>query len=234
MTRILILRPEPGAGETAARARALGLDPVSAPLFAIRPLTWVPPAVGGAEAVLLTSANAARCGGEALGAFAGLPCYAVGDATAAAARVAGFADVRVGSTDGEALVEMMAVDGIRGAFHPCGRDHIPLEHSRIAIERRIVYASVGVESLPDAAAAALRSGALPLIHSPRAAALFADLVDKAGLDRHAIAVAAISEAASAAAGDGWRAKAAADEPRDDALLELAAKLCQTAAGGGAG
>ena len=86
MTRILILRPEPGAGETAARARMLGLDPISAPIFAIRSLAWIPPAVGETEAVLLTSANAVRCGGDALGAFAGLPCYAVGDATAGSTR----------------------------------------------------------------------------------------------------------------------------------------------------
>ncbi len=41
--RLLVLRPQPGADETAARARALGLEPVVAPLFSVRPLHWTPP-----------------------------------------------------------------------------------------------------------------------------------------------------------------------------------------------
>ena len=57
---VLILRPEPGAGRTAERARKLGLVPVVAPLFAIRALPWTPPDAAGFDAVMLTSANAAR------------------------------------------------------------------------------------------------------------------------------------------------------------------------------
>ena len=57
---MLILRPQPGADETAARARTLGLEPVVAPLFTIRPLAWEPPDPAEFDAVLLTSANAAR------------------------------------------------------------------------------------------------------------------------------------------------------------------------------
>ena len=41
--KVLILRPQPGADETAARARALGLEPLVAPLFTVRPLAWTPP-----------------------------------------------------------------------------------------------------------------------------------------------------------------------------------------------
>jgi uroporphyrinogen-III synthase len=71
----------------------------------------------------------------------------------------------------------------------------------------------------------MAAGALALVHSPRAGALLARLV----ADRDAVAVAAISDAASDAAGEGWRAKAVAAAPSDEALLELAAKLCQIAA-----
>jgi uroporphyrinogen-III synthase len=60
-----------------------------------------------------------------------------------------------------------------------------------------------------------------LVHSPRAGARLAALAG----DKTAIAVAAISAAAAEAAGDGWAAKAVAAAPRDQALLELAAKLC---------
>ena len=58
------------------------------------------------------------------------------------------------------------------------------------------------------------------------AALFGRLVDDAGLARERISVAAISAPASQAAGGGWQANVATAQPRDDALLELAAKLCQ--------
>jgi uroporphyrinogen-III synthase len=69
------------------------------------------------------------------------------------------------------------------------------------------------------------TGAVALVHSPRAGARFARLVDDAGLDRGAIAVATISPAAAAAMGDGWQAVEVAGLPSDDALLALAERLC---------
>jgi uroporphyrinogen-III synthase len=60
-----------------------------------------------------------------------------------------------------------------------------------------------------------------LIHSPRAGARVAEL----DLDRGSIALAAISPAAAGAAGEGWAAVEAAEEPTDDALLALAKRLC---------
>lgn len=222
MRRVLILRPEPGASETAGRARAIGLEPVVAPLFTVRPVAWEPPEA--AEAVLMTSANAPRHGGDGLKRLAGLPCYAVGEATAAAAREAGFADVRAGPGDGAAAVGMMAADGVATALHLCGRDHIPLEHPDIRIARRIVYDAVAAEVLPEAARDAAGRGAVVLLHSPRAASLFARLVP----DRTGLRAAAISPAVAKAAGEGWAIVASAGTPRDAPLLELAAKLCQSA------
>ncbi len=82
--KILVLRPQPGADETAARARDLGLEPVVAPLFTVRPLAWTAPDPAAFDAVMLTSASAARQASEGLAPFKQLPCYAVGEATAAA------------------------------------------------------------------------------------------------------------------------------------------------------
>jgi uroporphyrinogen-III synthase len=67
---------------------------------------------------------------------------------------------------------------------------------------------------------------LALLHSPRAAALFAGLAG----DRSRIRVAAISLRTARAAGEGWQSVAVAPRPRDQALLELAAELCQKAGG----
>jgi uroporphyrinogen-III synthase len=221
---VLVLRPEPGATATAARARRLGLEPIVAPLFAVRPLAWDAPDPSGFDGVLLTSAHAARQAGSQLARFLHLPCHAVGEATAAAAGEAGFAELRIGAGDGAAAV---AAAGGGRLLHLCGRDHIPLEHAAAGIERRIVYAADAVAALPHEARRALAGGALALIHSPRAGSLFATLVDRAEAPRSHIALAAISEAAAAAAGFGWRFAAAAARPRDEALLELAAQLCQT-------
>jgi uroporphyrinogen-III synthase len=211
--KLFLLRPEPGASETAARARAIGLDPVVAPLFAIKRVA-APPVDGARfDAVLLTSANGARHVPAGLN-F--LPCFAVGDSTAAAARAAGFAEVRTGPGDGAAAAAMMAAAGVRKALHPCGREHLPVNAAGIVIERLVVYAA---EPVPQGR---FRGPAVAMIHSARAGERFAGLAD----GKNAIALAAISPAAAAAAGDGWAAKAVAAEPRDQALLELAAKLCK--------
>jgi uroporphyrinogen-III synthase len=228
---LLILRPEPGASETAARARRLGLEPVVAPLFTIVPLAWEPPDPAAFDALLLTSANAARHAGRDLEPFLTLPCWTVGDATAAAAREAEFADVRAGPADGAALAEAVAAAGVRHALHLHGREHVPLSRPGLAVEGRAVYAAEAVSSLPEAARGC--GAAIALIHSPRAGALFAALVP----ERMHISLAAISPAAAVAAGPGWADVAVAAAPRDEALLELAAKLCnnrqpgRTGAGG---
>jgi len=217
--KLLILRPQPGADETAARARALGLDPVVAPLFAVRPLPWTPPDPAGFDAVMLTSASAARQAATGLAAFRALPCYAVGEATAAAAEEAGFTDLRVGPDDGKALLLMMAEDEVRSAFHACGEDHLAIGHPAVAITRIPVYAAEALERLPVAA-----EDHLALLHSPRAATLFAGLAG----DKGRIGIAAISMKTARAAGEGWQSVSVAPRPRDQALLELAAELCQKA------
>ena len=221
--KVLILRPQPGADESAMRARALGLEPVVAPLFAVRALAWTPPDAAGFDAAMLTSASAARQAGDGLARFRALPCYAIGEATAAAAAQAGFADIRVGPDDGAGLLMMMAEDGVRRAFHPCGEDHLAIGHADIGVDRIPVYAAEAAPALPREVLAALREGALALLHSPRAARLFAGLAG----DRADVPIAAISARTARAAGEGWRSVAIAPRPRDQALLELAARLCQT-------
>lgn len=219
---VLILRPQPGADATAIRARMLGLAPVVAPLFTVRALSWAVPD-GPFDAVMLTSVNAARYGGDGLTSSLHLPCFAVGDATADAARAAGFVSVRTGPADGAALLPEIVGAGLRSVFHPCGRDHLRLAHPDLDILDLPVYVSEPAGTLPEQAAEALRRGALVLLHSPRAATWFGALATS----RDGVRIAAISDATARAAGDGWAAVAIAARPRDEALLELAAELCQT-------
>ncbi|OHT18421.1 uroporphyrinogen-III synthase [Edaphosphingomonas haloaromaticamans] len=224
MRRVLILRPEPGASATAARAAALGLEAVVAPLFVTRPLPWQPPPADRFDAVMLTSAAAARLGGDGLAAYRALPAFAVGAATADAARAAGFADIQAGDADAPALLERIAAAGHRRLLHLAGREHRAAAHPAIAIDRAIVYAADAVEALPRPARAALAEGAVALLHSPRAARHFAGLVDRTA----GIGIAAISPAVAEAAGKGWAAIGIADHPDDAALLAVAAALCDQA------
>jgi uroporphyrinogen-III synthase len=219
MRRVLILRPEPGAGETLRRAKEQGLDAAAVPLFTVEPVAWEVPDQGGFDALLLTSANAVRHAGEGLKALRGLPAYAVGEATAEAAREAGFDIKGTGDAGVERLLGSIEAD-IK-LLHLCGDDRKQAE-ARQEIVPLVVYRATEVAA-PDLSAAA---GSVALVHSPRAARRLAELVEqKAG-----VAVAAISAAAANEAGEGWETVEIADQPRDDALLALAARLCKNPPG----
>ena len=220
--QLLILRPRPGAVRTAARAQEMGLEVAVAPLFTVLPLGGDPPDGSGVDCVLVTSANAPPAAATRLSAFLDLPCLAVGETSAQAARAAGFADVRVGPSNGAALAEMAKRAGFRRALHPCGRHAAPLATPGLERLPFPVYASEAVKALPAAATEAIAAGAVVLVHSPRAGATFASLFDGR---RESVRLAAISPAAAAAAGTGWGEVAIAAEPRDLALLAVAAQLC---------
>jgi uroporphyrinogen-III synthase len=64
-------------------------------------------------------------------------------------------------------------------------------------------------------------GSVALIHSPRGGGRLAELVH----ERDSILIAAISQAGAEAVGNGWARVEAAEQPNDDALLALAARLC---------
>lgn len=223
MKPLLVLRPEPGAAATLARAVAAGWQPIAAPLFVVAPLAWDAPEPAAHDGLMLTSAQAVRHAGPGLAAYRALPVYAVGEATAVAAMEAGFADVRTGSSDAALLVTMMVRDGVTRPLHLAGREHRVLDAAPIAISRRIVYAADPVAELPAAARAALDRNAVALLHSPRAGALFANLLAKAGIDPVTVRAAAISAAAGAGP---WGATEIAEAPDDSALLAAAARLCE--------
>lgn len=225
MTRLLVLRPQPGADATARRAAALGFETVVTPLFTVTPIEWDAPDPTSFDALLVTSANAIRQGGPQLAAYRELPLHAVGPMTAGAARSAGFETVIAGDRDGAAALADAVAQGHRRLLHIVGREHIALDHPEAVIDRRIVYAADAVERLPDAARLALAADAIVLLHSPRAARLFRSLAEAEGLTTQTIRVTVMSPSVAAAAGEGWRGREIADRPQDESLLAAAARLC---------
>lgn len=219
---LLICRPRPGADATAARARQMGIEPLVHPLFAVEPLPWDAPDPALVDALMLTSANTLRHGGEALARYRRLPVFAVGEATGTAAVEAGFADVTIAGPDAPATLDRIARAGHRHVFHPGGEDVRPAEAPGLEIVRRAVYRAVETED-SGRLETLLDRRPVVLVHSPRAGARIAGLV--APEARGPLSLIAISPAARDAAGTGWEQAVAADAPKDSAMLALARHLC---------
>ncbi|MGH6705996.1 MAG: uroporphyrinogen-III synthase, partial [Sphingomicrobium sp.] len=192
MRKLLLLRPEPGLSESAARAAGLGLDVIVRPLFRIEPVEWKAPDPTEYDALLLTSANAVRQAGPGLAGFRGLPAYAIGAATAEAAETAGLQLAGVGRNDIEQL--LTEIPGSPKLLHLAG-EHRREPETAHSIDRVTVYRSATIDD-PDLPSL---NGLVVAIHSPRAAARLAELANS----RDRTAIAAISSAAADACGPGW-------------------------------
>lgn len=180
--RIWITRAQPGADVTAERVRAMGHDAVVAPLLAVRVLSDVSIDLRGVAALAFTSANGVRAFADASG-ERGLKVFAVGAATAQAARAAGFKSVLSADGDVEALAEGIAArrGELRGAvlhpgaLEPAGDLAGALEKQGVEARRLILYETAPVD-LGDAEAEALGRSDAVLLHSPRAAQVLARLL----------------------------------------------------------
>lgn len=225
MRSLLIFRPQPGGDATARRAEAEGFTTLATPLFVITAEPWRAPDPAGFDGLLLTSANAVRTAGEQLARYHDLRIFAVGAATEKAAEQAGFTKITTGTNDGDALLHQAVAAGMRRLLHLTGRDHTTLGPVDCAIERHIVYRADALTHLPARALEALQNGSIALLHSPRAAHIFAELLDEAGIERDRVRIAAFSNAVARAAGTGWQQIAIAAQPTDQALLAAAARLC---------
>jgi len=170
---------------------------------------------GGFDGLLLTSANGIRCAGGQVEKLRGLKVYAVGEASAQAAREAGFDLAGAGNGGVDRLLG--SIEPNLKLLHLCGEDRHAPHEPRQKITRITTYRSRQIES-PQLA---LKPDDIALIHSPRAGRRLAELVS----NRWIIAIVAISTAAAEAAGEGWKSVAVAQEPSDEALLALAARLC---------
>ena len=220
MRRLFVFRPEAAAQQTVVRAKELGLDAVSIPLFELEPIDWSPRDAADFDALLLTSANTVKMAGASLDQYRALPVHAVGEGTAVAARVAGLGVATVGSGGVDSL--LADVDPQLRLLHLCGEDK-----REPAVEGRWIT-SVPIyraKEKGDVTGLGRLGGHVAVVHSPRAARRLAELINPA--DRATIRVAAISEATAQAAGAGWQEVRVASAPRDNDLLALCVRLCET-------
>lgn len=173
--KIWITRAQPGADSTAERVRALGHEAVVAPLLSVNVLEGVMVDLTGVGALAFTSANGVRAFADACQ-DRSLRVFAVGQATAQAARAVGFKSVLSADGDVAALAEGIGARKaeIKGAIlHPGAAELAgdlagALERHGIETRHLILYETADIE-LSDDDVRALTGSDVALIHSPRAA-----------------------------------------------------------------
>ncbi len=232
MVRVLITRPREDAEALAEALAVRGVEALVEPLLEIVPLDPGDFDLAGVQAALLTSANGARALAAATG-LRDVPVLAVGEATAAAARAAGFAEVAVAGGDVAALAclaesrcephggPLVHVSGEAVAGDLSGR----LAERGFTVRRAVLYEARVARALSAAAASALAAGEIDaaFLYSPRTAKTLVSLAEKAGLAAALAGVralclsAAVAEAAGAAR---WREVCVAARPDEVSLLAL--------------
>lgn len=208
--RVWITRAQPGAQATAERLAAMGHEAVIAPLLVVRAVE-AQVDLEGVAALAFTSANGVEAFAR-LCADRSLPAFAVGEATAQAARDAGFLQVQSADGDVGALGAMIAAASIDGAvLAPGARERAGDLPSAVPLT---VYETIDCAPPADFDP---ESVDVVLVHSPKAGrALAAFLADHPAPDLEA---ACISLAAAAPlAVTPLAALDAAAEPNEIALL----------------
>jgi uroporphyrinogen-III synthase len=227
---VLITRPEPDAGGLVAALAARGLECRVEPMLIIEPLAEAEVDLAGVQALVFTSANGVR-------AFAGieprrdLPVFAVGDTSAAAARDAGFAEVRSAAGDVEDLAKLVvaALEPRGGTIlHPAAREVAgdlkgALEKAGFTFSRSVVYRAEPARALSPGTLEAFRQGRVGAVtfFSPRSARSFVSLAEAADIAGACAASEAICLSRAVAReveALSWRAVRVAERPNQDALI----------------
>lgn len=228
--RVLVTRPQPRAGASAARLSSVGYEPLVLPLTRIEALA-TPQSIPEVMAVVATSANAVRHAAKDLvAALSGTIAFAVGNETARAMREAGFANVTSAQGDAMSLATLVERETKAGAAiaYLCGRLRKPVfEDAMTASGRKpiVVETYDTIMVTPDRATVdkALGEGAVDaaLVYSSEGAKA---LLGVLGADRRLSRTVflCLSEGiAGLAAADG-RAALASETPDDEALMDLLA------------
>jgi uroporphyrinogen-III synthase len=180
IVRLLVTRPEPDAGRTAAALRERGHVVIVAPLLRIEAIADAE--LGGEPwaAILVTSAKAAAAiaGHQCLPELSRLPVFAVGDRSADAMRGAGFDDVT--SADGDALdlARLVAARRLKppgpllylAGINRSGDLAGALGEHGFLVRTVAVYRAIIAPGLPRAAVAALAQGVDGVLHFSRRSA----------------------------------------------------------------
>jgi uroporphyrinogen-III synthase len=220
-----ITRAQPGADATAVRVRELGIEPIVAPLLAVRAVEGADLDLAGVSALAFTSANAVAAF-SASSPERGLRVFAVGDATAAAARAQRFKSVLSAQGDVAALAsaltarrrELAGVILYPAAAEPSQDLAGALEAVGLKVRQTAVYETVPVEP-PETLVQRLPQIEGVLLHSAKAAQALA-LFLKGRPAPELVAYCLSREIARALGRAGLAQTLSAAQPNETALLAL--------------
>ena len=242
--RVLVTRPLPDAEAFAAELAARGHQAVIEPLLKIAPVpdAALPEELDAFQALLITSAAGLRAF-AALTERRDLPVFAVGGASAAAARDAGFAQVESAGGDVDDLIRL-----VRSRLSPdeglllqaagsvvAGDLKGALEAAGFTVTRAVLYTAETATELTAAGQAALREGGVDAVavFSPRTAETLVTLLRDAGLAEASgrLWALCLSQAVAAKLEQlTWAGFAVAARPETGALLEALERAAQDAGG----
>jgi uroporphyrinogen-III synthase len=226
--RILVTRPLEDGEAIAETLRAMGHQPLLAPLLRTDFHDGPEPDFAGVQAILASSANGIRALTRRT-ARRDLPIFAVGPQTADEAQRAGFIEVRNADGDAKALAEatMRWTAPDKGALlHVCGEEAPGTLGDTLAghgftVRRCALYAVHAARQLPAEVQAALEERALDaaLFFSPRSARVFCELAE--GLPLAGLAAFCISPVTAKVLKESvFSQVAVASQPNQAALLAL--------------
>ena len=229
--RVLLTRPRADSERLAGELHARGYDVVIEPMLHIVPTGSLPP-LDGVASLMATSANGIRAFAAASG-RRDLAVYTVGDATARAAKEAGFGAVESAEGDSAALGALVAARvepeagtllHIRARAVAGNLDKL-LVLKGFSVRPAILYEAQAADALSDRTREFITSRKIQIIlfFSPRTARTFVRLVQQAGLaDRCDTMIALCLSSAVAEAGSAliWGSVHIAATPDLAAMMQL--------------
>lgn len=175
--KLLILRPTDGALQSAAVARELGFDPIIASASKICALDWEAPDPSEFDAIMITSANALRHGGDVIMQYRYLPMFAVGKATAKLATDMGFNIAAIGQGGAKALWPLIVSHGAKNILRLVGRDYVTV-NSDLNVRTIMTYEARALPMADDLMALMMDTNAPHIFtfHSAKAVQIFDDYI----------------------------------------------------------
>lgn len=228
--KIIVTRPSPDGEAIARDIAGLGAEPILSPAMVIRKRA-IAIDLSGAGALAFTSANGVRAF-AALSTARELPVFAIGEATAAAARAAGFHEVETAGGDVGSLAGLIAASKpLLQILHFAGSERAgdlvaTLAANGVAARRAVVYDAEKTAGISPSARRALEGepeNVAVLFYSARSARFFLEQIEAAGLTpllAAATALAFSAEIADAAGRARWGAIKIADSRRAGAMADL--------------
>jgi len=235
--RLLLTRGLEDAEPLALALQARGHQTLIDPMMSVEYMSVAGPDINTVQALLITSANGIRALSQQTWITDQwrdeIPVYAVGDASAQAARQSGFRSVTSASGDVDDLANLVIdnasvnegrllhIAGSKVAGDLSGQ----LTEAGFHCQREVLYKALRCSSLSEQTRAALSRGQIEgvLFYSPRTADIFISLAIAANIVEtlQKVTVYCLSSAVAGKTGSvGWRKTEVCESPDQDSMIRL--------------